>query len=44
MSIKFNVNGLPYEVQAADYAPDTTLNAFLREHLHLTATKFTGLQ
>nr|XP_016926109.2 indole-3-acetaldehyde oxidase-like [Drosophila suzukii] len=44
MSIKFNVNGLPYEVQAADYAPDTTLNAFLREHLHLTATKFMCLE
>jgi len=44
MSIKFNVNGLPYEVQAADYAPDTTLNTFLREHLHLTATKFMCLE
>ncbi|XP_041565468.1 indole-3-acetaldehyde oxidase-like isoform X2 [Drosophila elegans] len=44
MSIKFNVNGFPYEVQAADYAPDTTLNAFLREHLHLTATKYMCLE
>ncbi|XP_016926106.4 uncharacterized protein [Drosophila suzukii] len=44
MSIKFNVNGFPYEVQAADYAPDTTLNTFLREHLHLTATKFMCLE
>ncbi|XP_034664113.1 xanthine dehydrogenase/oxidase [Drosophila subobscura] len=44
MSIKFNVNGYPYEVQAADYAPDITLNAFLRQHLHLTATKYMCLE
>ncbi|KAH8347445.1 hypothetical protein KR059_010727 [Drosophila kikkawai] len=44
MSIRFSVNGFPYEVQAADYAPDTTLNAFLRQHLHLTATKYMCLE
>ncbi|KAH8382927.1 hypothetical protein KR009_005850 [Drosophila setifemur] len=44
MSIKFSVNGFPYEVQAEDFAPDTTLNSFLREHLHLTATKYMCLE
>ncbi|XP_001990519.2 aldehyde oxidase 4 [Drosophila grimshawi] len=44
MSIKFTVNGFPYEVQSADYAPDITLNTFLREHLHLTATKYMCLE
>ncbi|KAH8327480.1 hypothetical protein KR074_004615 [Drosophila pseudoananassae] len=44
MSIKFTVNGFPYEVEAADFAPDITLNAFLREHLHLTATKYMCLE
>lgn len=44
MSIKFNVNGFPYEVQPADYAADITLNAFLRDHLHLTATKYMCLE
>ncbi|EDW80734.1 uncharacterized protein Dwil_GK11684 [Drosophila willistoni] len=44
MSIKFNVNGFPYEVQATDYAPDITLNTFLREHLQLTATKYMCLE
>ncbi|KAM8703649.1 hypothetical protein ACLKA7_008301 [Drosophila subpalustris] len=44
MSIKFNVNGFPYEVQPADYAADITLNTFLREQLHLTATKYMCLE
>ncbi|XP_034488432.1 aldehyde oxidase 4 [Drosophila innubila] len=44
MSIKFNVNGFPYEVHPADYAADITLNTFLREHLHLTATKYMCLE
>ncbi|XP_070138167.1 uncharacterized protein [Drosophila bipectinata] len=44
MSIKFTVNGFPYEVEATDFAPDITLNAFLREHLHLTATKYMCLE
>ncbi|XP_017144225.2 indole-3-acetaldehyde oxidase [Drosophila miranda] len=44
MSIRFSVNGFPYEVQAGDYAPDLTLNAFLRQHLHLTATKYMCLE
>lgn len=44
MSIKFNVNGFPYEVQPADFAADMTLNTFLREHLHLTATKYMCLE
>ncbi|KAH8389372.1 hypothetical protein KR200_001891 [Drosophila serrata] len=44
MSIRFSVNGFPYEVLAADYAPDTTLNTFLRQHLHLTATKYMCLE
>ncbi|XP_051862472.1 uncharacterized protein LOC117575897 [Drosophila albomicans] len=44
MSIKFKVNGFPYEVQPADYAVDITLNTFLREHLHLTATKYMCLE
>ncbi|KAH8358794.1 hypothetical protein KR093_002517 [Drosophila rubida] len=44
MSIRFNVNGFPYEVQPADYAVDITLNTFLREHLHLTATKYMCLE
>ncbi|XP_002000301.2 aldehyde oxidase 4 isoform X1 [Drosophila mojavensis] len=44
MSIKFNVNGFPYEVQPHDYAADITLNTFLREHLHLTATKYMCLE
>ncbi|XP_022211869.2 xanthine dehydrogenase [Drosophila obscura] len=44
MSIKFSVNGFPYEVQATDYAPDLTLNAFLRQHLQLTATKYMCLE
>ncbi|EDV43516.1 uncharacterized protein Dana_GF16485 [Drosophila ananassae] len=44
MSIKFTVNGFPYAVEATDFAPDITLNAFLREHLHLTATKYMCLE
>ncbi|XP_030373934.1 xanthine dehydrogenase [Scaptodrosophila lebanonensis] len=44
MSIKFNVNGFPYEVQPSDFPADITLNTFLREHLHLTATKFMCLE
>lgn len=44
MSIKFNVNGFPYEVQPADFPADMTLNSFLREHLHLTATKYMCLE
>lgn len=44
MSLKFTVNGFSYEVQSGDFAADITLNTFLREHLHLTATKYMCLE
>ncbi|XP_016987149.1 abscisic-aldehyde oxidase [Drosophila rhopaloa] len=40
MSTKFTINGVSYAVNLTNFAPDITLNTFIREHAQLTATKF----
>ncbi|XP_075144825.1 uncharacterized protein LOC142219934 [Haematobia irritans] len=40
----FKINGVPYTVNLSTLAPDITLNAFIRDHAQLTATKFMCLE
>ncbi|XP_050304460.1 xanthine dehydrogenase-like [Anthonomus grandis grandis] len=37
--IRLHVSGKEQIIKASDVTPDTTLNEYLRDHLHLTATK-----
>ncbi|KAJ8925554.1 hypothetical protein NQ315_009394 [Exocentrus adspersus] len=37
--LKLHVSGVEYTVSTADVTPDTTLNTYLREKVHLTGTK-----
>ncbi|KAJ8925555.1 hypothetical protein NQ315_009395 [Exocentrus adspersus] len=37
--LKFRISDKEYSVNAEDVSPETTLNKYLRDHLHLTGTK-----
>ncbi|XP_073819307.1 uncharacterized protein [Musca autumnalis] len=43
-SISFKINGVSYSVNPLQFASDTTLNTFIRDHAQLTATKFMCLE
>ncbi|XP_058054257.1 uncharacterized protein LOC131205952 [Anopheles bellator] len=44
MAAHFTINGQQFEVTPSDVSTETTLNSFIRDHAHLTGTKFMCLE
>ncbi|XP_058053764.1 xanthine dehydrogenase/oxidase-like [Anopheles bellator] len=44
MEVIFSINGKPYQINAKNFPVETSLNSFIRNHAHLTGTKFMCLE